>query len=72
MSLAENPIISFPQESYERAKNILKTHSAEHKALAMALMKYETLDAEDIKLIVDGKKLTKKLWLNAVSQWDVE
>jgi len=42
-------------ESYERAKQILKTHSKEHKSLAEALMKYETLDAEDIKAIL-GKK----------------
>jgi len=48
-------------ESYERAKNILKTHSTEHKALAQALMKYETLDADDIKSIVEGKKISKNL-----------
>lgn len=41
-------------ESYERAKTILVTHSKEHKALAEALLKYETLDAEDIKTILNG------------------
>lgn len=45
-------------ESYERAKSILKTHAKEHKALAEALLKYETLDAEDIKSILTGA--TKK------------
>lgn len=44
-------------ESYERAKNILKTHAKEHKALAEALLKYETLDAEDIKAILSNGKL---------------
>jgi ATP-dependent Zn proteases len=44
------------QESYERAKNILKTHQREHKMLAEALLKYETLDAEDIKAIMAGKE----------------
>lgn len=44
-------------ESYERAKAILKTHSKEHKALAEALLKYETLDAEDIKAILAGDKI---------------
>ncbi|XP_005177130.1 ATP-dependent zinc metalloprotease YME1L isoform X2 [Musca domestica] len=39
-------------ESYERAKNILRKHAKEHKALAEALLKYETLDAEDIKAIM--------------------
>ncbi|XP_030745502.1 ATP-dependent zinc metalloprotease YME1 homolog [Sitophilus oryzae] len=42
-------------ESYERARQILKSHAKEHKALAEALMKYETLDAEDIKAIVTDK-----------------
>lgn len=41
-------------ESYERAKSILKNHSKEHKALAEALLKYETLDAEDIKSVLHG------------------
>ncbi|XP_067629708.1 ATP-dependent zinc metalloprotease YME1L isoform X2 [Eurosta solidaginis] len=40
-------------ESYERAKAILKKHTKEHKALAEALLKYETLDAEDIKAIMN-------------------
>ncbi|KAG5681889.1 hypothetical protein PVAND_011296 [Polypedilum vanderplanki] len=44
-------------DSYERAKSILKTHSKEHKALAEALLKYETLDAEDIKAILSGDKI---------------
>lgn len=41
-------------DSYERAKAILKKHAKEHKALAEALLKYETLDAEDIKAIMTG------------------
>ncbi|CAL8109420.1 unnamed protein product [Orchesella dallaii] len=43
------------QESYERAKNILRIHSKEHKALADALLKYETLDADDVKAILSGQ-----------------
>ncbi|KAM7343056.1 ATP-dependent zinc metalloprotease YME1L isoform 2-T2 [Cochliomyia hominivorax] len=39
-------------DSYERAKAILRKHAKEHKALAEALLKYETLDAEDIKAIM--------------------
>jgi len=41
-------------ESYERAKTLLKTHHKELKLLAEALLKYETLDAEDVKAIVRG------------------
>lgn len=43
-------------ESYDRAKSILKIHAKEHRALAEALLKYETLDAEDIKSILTGAK----------------
>lgn len=42
------------QESYERAKAILKSHQKEHKLLAEALLKYETLDADDIRAILTG------------------
>jgi ATP-dependent metalloprotease len=45
------------QESYDRAKNILKTRSGELKALAEALLQYETLDADEIKAIIEGNKL---------------
>lgn len=45
-------------DSYERAKAILRTHAREHKALAEALLKYETLDADDIKAIMGGEKIT--------------
>ncbi|XP_059614546.1 ATP-dependent zinc metalloprotease YME1L isoform X2 [Phlebotomus argentipes] len=44
-------------DSYERAKAILKAHPKEHKALAEALLKYETLDAEDVKAIMGGSKI---------------
>lgn len=42
-------------ESYDRARIILRNHSKEHKALAEALLKYETLDADDIKAIMADK-----------------
>lgn len=43
-----------PQESYNRAKVLIKSHLNEHANLAQALMKYETLDAEEVKAIIDG------------------
>ncbi|RXN27945.1 ATP-dependent zinc metalloprotease YME1L1 isoform X1 [Labeo rohita] len=45
------------QNSYERAKKLLKTYSKEHKLLADALLTYETLDAKEIKMILEGKSL---------------
>ncbi|RWS08736.1 ATP-dependent zinc metalloprotease YME1-like protein [Dinothrombium tinctorium] len=44
------------QESYERAKNILRAHSKEHKMIAEALLKYETLDLDDVKAVLQGKE----------------
>lgn len=44
-------------ESYERAKSILRAHAREHKAIADALLKYETLDADDIKAIMTGERV---------------
>ena len=49
------------QESYERAKSLLKSHHKEHQRLAAALLKYETLSAEEIDLVIKGKKLQKKI-----------
>ncbi|KAJ1076617.1 hypothetical protein K5549_008316 [Capra hircus] len=45
------------KDSYERAKHILKTHAKEHKNLAEALLTYETLDAKEIQIVLEGKKL---------------
>uniref|UniRef100_A0A8C2KQU9 ATP-dependent zinc metalloprotease YME1L1 n=1 Tax=Cyprinus carpio TaxID=7962 RepID=A0A8C2KQU9_CYPCA len=45
------------QNSYERAKTLLKTYSKEHKLLASALLTYETLNAKEIQMILEGKSL---------------
>ncbi|KAK7118621.1 hypothetical protein R3I94_022195 [Phoxinus phoxinus] len=45
------------QSSYERTKKLLKTYSKEHKLLADALLTYETLDAKEIQMILEGKSL---------------
>ncbi|XP_054245905.1 ATP-dependent zinc metalloprotease YME1L1 isoform X2 [Indicator indicator] len=56
-SAIEQEVRSLLRDSYERAKNILKTHAKEHKNLAEALLKYETLDAKEIQIVLEGKKL---------------
>lgn len=53
--LVDHEIKRILTESYDRARNILKTHAKEHRALAEALLKYETLDADDIKAIMADK-----------------
>ncbi|XP_070701933.1 ATP-dependent zinc metalloprotease YME1L1b isoform X2 [Pempheris klunzingeri] len=45
------------KDSYERAKALLKSHAKEHKNLADALLMYETLDAKEIQLVLEGKTL---------------
>lgn len=45
------------QDSYDRAKSILKKYSEEHKKLADALLRYETLDAKEIQMVLEGKSL---------------
>jgi len=47
-------------ESYKRASTLLKNHQKEWKALAEALITYETLDGDEVKAIIEGKSLPKK------------
>ncbi|KAG8138862.1 putative ATP-dependent zinc metalloprotease YME1L1-like protein [Naja naja] len=56
-SAIEQEIRTLLKESYERAKSILKAHAKEHKNLAEALLTYETLDAKEIQIVLEGKKL---------------
>ncbi|KAM4551855.1 ATP-dependent zinc metalloprotease YME1L1-like isoform 2-T2 [Odontesthes bonariensis] len=53
----EHEIRVLLKESYERAKALLKSHAKEHKNLADALLMYETLDAKEIQLVLEGKTL---------------
>ncbi|XP_067863263.1 ATP-dependent zinc metalloprotease YME1L1b [Heptranchias perlo] len=59
-SAIEQEIRILLRDSYERAKHILKTRAKEHKNLAEALLKYETLDAKEIQMVLEGKRLEIK------------
>ncbi|XP_051554933.1 ATP-dependent zinc metalloprotease YME1L1-like [Myxocyprinus asiaticus] len=48
------------RDSYERAKALLKSRAKEHKNLAEALLRYETLDAKDIQLVLEGKTIKSR------------
>lgn len=48
------------QDSYERARTILKTRSKEHNLLAEALLQYETLNAVDISKVIKGQMLENR------------
>lgn len=53
-NLIDMEIKKILKESYERAKNILIAHKDKHKELSEALLKYETLDADEIASILKG------------------
>ncbi|XP_071751526.2 ATP-dependent zinc metalloprotease YME1L1 isoform X2 [Centroberyx gerrardi] len=53
----EQEVRALLKDSYERAKSLLKMYSKEHKKLADALLTYETLDAKEIQLVLEGKPL---------------
>merc|ERR1719266_809704 len=49
-------INSLLNDSYKRAMNILVTHKKELHLLSEALLKYETLDADDVKTIIEQRR----------------
>lgn len=53
--LVESEISRLLDESKERVRDILTIHKNELKLLAEALLKYETLDAAEVKLVIEGK-----------------
>lgn len=53
--LVEAEISKLLEESRERARKLLTNHEKELKLLAEALLKYETLDAAEVKMIIEGK-----------------
>lgn len=50
----DNEVSRVLNDAYQRALKILKNHRKELDMLADALLNYETLDADDIKAIIEG------------------
>lgn len=59
-SVIEGEVKRLIQEAYLRAKNILHKRSKEHKRLAEALLKYESLDANELQIVISGRPLESK------------
>jgi len=57
MEKIDSEIKRLLQESYERVMVLLRQHNKELTNLAEALLQHETLDKEQIKAVVEGKKL---------------
>ncbi|CAG8675547.1 17908_t:CDS:2, partial [Acaulospora morrowiae] len=55
--IIENEIKTLLESAQTRAINILKTHKEELHRLAEALIDYETLNQEEIELVVKGKSI---------------
>ena len=57
--LIDKEVRQLIDEAYSKAKELIESNKNELQALAEALIKYETLDAEDVKVILDGGELEK-------------
>ncbi|MBK1618520.1 ATP-dependent metalloprotease [Lamprobacter modestohalophilus] len=54
--LIDKEVRSFIDRNYQRAKTILVEHMEQLHAMAAALMKYETIDAQQINDIMEGRE----------------
>ena len=59
-SIIDNEVRRIVDEAYDAATKILKKHNVELERLAEGLLEYETLDGEEIKIIVEGGTLVRK------------
>lgn len=59
LELIDSEVKGLLTKSYEDAKKILRDHRTELDRLASSLLEHETLSAEEIKLVISGKKLEK-------------
>ena len=59
-SIIDNEVRRIVDEAYDAATKILKKHNVEMERLAQGLLEYETLDGEEIKIIVEGGTLVRK------------
>ena len=59
-SIIDSEVRRIVDEAYNAATKILKKHNVELERLAKGLLEYETLDGEEIKIIVEGGTLVRK------------
>lgn len=57
--LIDSEIKRLISEAYEAAKELIVTNKVQLEALAEALLKYETLDVVDVKIVLEGGVLDK-------------
>jgi len=57
--LIDKEVKTLIDDAYAQAMQLIETNKNKIEAIAKALLKYETLDAEDVKIILDGGTLDK-------------
>jgi len=55
----DSEIKNITDEAYKKAKELIESNKDKLEQVAKALLKYETLDADDVKLIIEGGELDK-------------
>jgi len=55
----DNEVKRITDETYKKAKEIIQANKDKLERIAKALLKYETLSADDVKLIIEGGELDK-------------
>ena len=55
----DSEIRALIDKAYDRTRHLLEEHRDQLNALANALLKYETLNADEVRQILDGKSLDK-------------
>jgi cell division protease FtsH len=57
--IIDNEVRKLTEEAYQKSRKLIEENKDKLEAIAQALLKYETLDAEDVKRILQGHKLDK-------------
>jgi len=55
----DSEVKKITDEAYKKAKELIEANKDKLERIAKALLKYETLDADDVKLILEGGQLDK-------------
>jgi cell division protease FtsH len=55
----DNEVKRVTNEAYTKARQLIEANKDKVENIAKALLKYETLDADDVKLILEGGQLDK-------------
>jgi cell division protease FtsH len=57
--IIDTEVKKITSEGYEKAKELIEANNDKLEQIAKALLKYETLDADDVTLILEGGRLDK-------------